>query len=83
MDIVYQIRMVKEELPQKAVVAKILRILTPRFSQVVHSIIEAKDLSTLTVEQLSSLLKNHESLLNIEGHQLEGDKALYAGRGST
>jgi len=60
----------KEELPQKSVVSKILRSLTPRFSLVVHSIIEAKDLNTLTVEQLSSSLKNHESILNIEGKAL-------------
>lgn len=46
-------------------VAKILKSLTPRFSQVVHSIIEAKDLSTLVVDELSSSLKDHESILNI------------------
>ncbi|XP_039139947.1 uncharacterized protein LOC120277253 [Dioscorea cayenensis subsp. rotundata] len=48
----------------------------------VHSIIEAKDLNTLTVEQLSGSLKNHEAILNIEGTHLEGEKALHAGRGS-
>lgn len=57
LDIVYQIRMMKEEIPQKYLVSKILRSLTPRFSLVVHSIIEAKDLNTLAVEKLSSSLR--------------------------
>ncbi|XP_039115501.1 uncharacterized protein LOC120250763 [Dioscorea cayenensis subsp. rotundata] len=83
LDIAYQIRMMKEALPQKTVVSKILRSLTPRFSLVVHSIIEAKDLTTLTVEQLSSSLKNHESILNIEGGHHEEERALHAGRSST
>ncbi|XP_039128947.1 uncharacterized protein LOC120265102 [Dioscorea cayenensis subsp. rotundata] len=81
LDIVYQLRALKQELPQKTVVSKILRSLTPRFSQAVHSIIEAKDLNTLIVKQLSGSLKNHEAILNIEGIHLEGEKALHAGRG--
>ncbi|XP_039123490.1 uncharacterized protein LOC120260116 [Dioscorea cayenensis subsp. rotundata] len=81
LDIVYQIRVLKQDLPQKAVVSKILRSLTPRFSQAIHSIIEAKDLNSITVEQLSGSLKNHEAILNLEGTQLEGEKALHVGRG--
>lgn len=83
LDIVYQIRVMKEELPQKVVMSKLLRSLTPRFSQVVHSIIVAKDLSTLTVEELSGLLMNHELILNIEGNYHEGEKVLHVVRGST
>lgn len=79
LDIVYKIRMMKEDLPQKSMVSKILRSLTPRFSLVVHSIIEAQDLNTLTVERLSSSLKNHESILNIESSHHEGEKAFMLG----
>lgn len=41
------------------------------------------DLSIPTVEELSGLLKNHESILNIEREQHEGEKALHIGRGNT
>lgn len=70
LDIVYQIRMLKEELPQKSI------SLTPRFSQVVHSIIKVKNLNTLMVELLSGSLKNHETILNIENNHHEGEKSL-------
>ncbi|XP_039118034.1 uncharacterized protein LOC120253896 [Dioscorea cayenensis subsp. rotundata] len=83
LDIGYQIRIMKEALPQKTVISKILRSLTPRFSLIVHSIIEAKDLNTLTVEQLSSSLKHHESILNIEDGHHEEERALHVGRIST
>ncbi|XP_039138728.1 uncharacterized protein LOC120276050 [Dioscorea cayenensis subsp. rotundata] len=84
LDIVYKIRAMKEDLPQKVIVSKLLKGLTSRFSQVVHSIISTKDLNTLTVEELSGLLKNHESILNIEGeHHQEGEKALHIGRENT
>lgn len=65
-----------DQLPDKNVVAKILRSLTPRFSHVVHSIIEAKDLNTLTVEALGSSLKSHESILHLASE--EEEKALHA-----
>lgn len=64
LDIVYQIKMLGEEFPDKMVVIKIHRSLTPRFTNVVSSIIEAKNLSTLIVDELCDSLKSHESILD-------------------
>lgn len=74
LDIVYNIRMLKEEVPAKTVVLKVLRSLTLRFMHIVHSIVEAKSLNTLNVDELSSSLKSHKSLLHLVGEQ-EDDKA--------
>lgn len=41
-DILYRMRMLKEDVPVKTVVSKMFRSLTPRFMHVVHSIMEAK-----------------------------------------
>lgn len=76
LDVVYHIKMMKEKLSEKAVVAKILRSLTPRFTHVVSSIIEVKNLNTLTIDKLSGSLKSHESILNLAGEQ-EEEKALH------
>ncbi|XP_039137127.1 uncharacterized protein LOC120274664 [Dioscorea cayenensis subsp. rotundata] len=71
LDIVYQIKVLGEEFPEKKVVTKILRSLTPRFTNVVSSIVEAKNLSTLTVDELCGSLRSHESILNNAGDQDE------------
>ncbi|XP_039143968.1 uncharacterized protein LOC120281110 [Dioscorea cayenensis subsp. rotundata] len=76
LDVVHRIRIMGEECPQKTVVAKILRSLSPRISQVVHSLIAAKDLNTLTIDVLSGVLRSHELILNLDGEQDE-DKALH------
>lgn len=76
LDIVYQIRMLKEEVPVKMVVSKVLRSLTLRFMHFVHFIVKAKNLNTLTIDELTSFLKSHKSLLNLESEQ-EGEKALF------
>lgn len=76
LDIVYQIRMLKEKVPVKIVVSKVFWSLTPRFMHVVHSIVEAKNLSTLTGDELSNSLESHESLINLAGEQ-EEKKALH------
>lgn len=76
LDIVFRIRVMGDQLLDKNMVAKILRSLTPRFSHVVHSIIEAKDLNTLTVKALRSSLKSRESILNLASE--EEEKALHA-----
>ncbi|XP_039117654.1 uncharacterized protein LOC120253383 [Dioscorea cayenensis subsp. rotundata] len=78
LDIVYRIRLLEEEVPDKVVVSKILRSLAPRFKHVVSSIIEAKDLKTLSVEVLSGSLKTHESMLALTPDDGE-KKAFYAG----
>ncbi|XP_039135312.1 uncharacterized protein LOC120272535 [Dioscorea cayenensis subsp. rotundata] len=64
LDVVYQIKMLGEEFPDKTVVTKILRSLTPRFTNVVSSIVEAKDLNTLAIDALCGSLRSHESILN-------------------
>ncbi|XP_039135695.1 uncharacterized protein LOC120273112 [Dioscorea cayenensis subsp. rotundata] len=74
--VVYHIRALGDELGDPAVVRKILRSLTPRFSHVVSSIIESKDLSSLTIEELSGSLIGHEGRLDVEQDHTE-DKALY------
>ncbi|XP_039122119.1 uncharacterized protein LOC120258749 [Dioscorea cayenensis subsp. rotundata] len=70
------IKMLREEFPYKTVVTKILRSLTPRFTNVVSSIVEAKDLNTLAIDALCGSLRSHESILNNAGDQDE-DKALH------
>lgn len=52
LDVVYQIRVLGEDVPESTVVGKILRSLTPKFTHVVSSIVEAKNLATLTIEEL-------------------------------
>lgn len=58
--------MLDEQLPEKTVVAKMLISLTPRFTHV-SSIIKAKNLNALTLDELSSSLKSNESILNLAG----------------
>ncbi|XP_039130885.1 uncharacterized protein LOC120267277 [Dioscorea cayenensis subsp. rotundata] len=67
----HHIRTLGEDLPDQSVVGKILRSLTPKFRHVVSSIIEAKDLTTLTVDELSGSLKGHEGRLDMENDQVE------------
>lgn len=71
LDIVYKIRALGEKVPEHAVVGKILRSLTPDFKHVVSSIVEAKDLSTLTVEELGGSLKGHEAIILLSSEQDE------------
>lgn len=84
--------MLGEEFPERDVVAKILRSLAPNFKHVVSSIIEAKDLSKLTVEELGGSLKGHESMLTLSAgleeqtalhasHSISPDTFSYEGRG--
>ena len=67
LDVVYQVRTLGDTLTEQAVVSKILRSLTPKFNHVVSSIIEARDLTTLSVDELSGSLKGHEGILNLSG----------------
>ena len=46
------------------VVAKVLRSLTPHFDHVVATIEESEDLTSLTIEELSSSLQAHEARMN-------------------
>lgn len=76
LDLVYKPRKLKDDIPAKMMVSKLLRCLTPRFKHVVHSIVEAKDLNTPTVDELSSSFKSHKSLLNLASEEDE-EKVLH------
>ena len=71
LDVVYQVRTLGDTLTEQAVVSKILRSLTPKFNHVVSSIIEARNLTTLSVDELSGSLEGHESILNLSENQVE------------
>lgn len=74
--VLYHIRAPREVLSEQEVVGNILRSLTPKFSHLVSSIIEAKDLSALSVEELSGSLKGHEGRLNMAPNQVK-EKAFH------
>ena len=59
--IVTQFQAYGEPLEQKVIVQKILWCLTKKFSMVVTAIEEAKDLSKLTLEELTGSLLSHEA----------------------
>lgn len=69
--VTYHIRSLGEDLTKQTVVGKILCSLSSKFRHVVSSIIEAKDLSTFTMDELSGSLKGHESRLDMETDQVE------------
>lgn len=61
----YHIQALGEELDENVIVGKILHSFSPKFRHVVSSIIEAKDLSVLTVDDLSGSLKGHKGRLDL------------------
>ncbi|XP_039145505.1 uncharacterized protein LOC120282718 [Dioscorea cayenensis subsp. rotundata] len=79
----YHIQALGEELDEKAIVGKILRSLSLKFRHVVSSIIEANDLSILTVDELSRSLKGHEGRLDMESDQVEVKAFHIKGEGSS
>ncbi|KAK2458009.1 hypothetical protein QL285_005216 [Trifolium repens] len=62
--LVNQIKGCGEVLTTKAVVAKILRSLLPKFDHLVVAIEESKDLSTLSKEELQGTLESHEQRMS-------------------
>ena len=61
--LVNQIKVCREVLTSRSVVAKILRSLAPKFDNVVVAIEESKGLSTFTKEELQGTLEYHEQIL--------------------
>lgn len=72
--IVSQMRFYGENVSDQTVVAKLLRSLTARFDHIVAAIVESRDLTTLTIGELSCSLRAHEERLNINRsvERLEG-----------
>ena len=64
MAIVSQMCTYGEKISDETIVAKVLRSLTPKFDHVVATIEEAKDLSTLSVDELMGSLQAHEARIN-------------------
>ncbi|KAK2359907.1 hypothetical protein QL285_085235 [Trifolium repens] len=62
--LVNQIKNCGEVITTKAVAAKILRSFAPKFDHLVVAIEEAKDLSTLSKEELLGTLESHEQRMN-------------------
>jgi gag-polypeptide of LTR copia-type/Zinc knuckle len=58
--IVSQLRRNDEKLAENRVVEKVLRSLTDQFENIVYAIEESKDLSTLTIDELTGSLMAHE-----------------------
>ena len=72
--IVNQMRIYGDKMVDEIVVMKVLRSLAPRFDHVVAAIEESKDLSSLTLDELSGSLHAHEARINRYAEKLE-DKA--------
>jgi hypothetical protein len=70
MGIVNQIRLTSEAIPDQRIVEKVLRSLPKKFEMVVTSILESKDLSNFSVDELMGSLLSHETRLNLEDESM-------------
>lgn len=61
-----------DNVDNQRVMAKVLRSLTSQFEHVVAVIEEFKDLTQLTVHELSGSLQDHEVRMNKSAEKLEG-----------
>lgn len=64
MAVVYQMRAFNDNISNQKVIKKVLRIISPHFDHIVIAIEESKDLSQLTIDELSGSLRAHEACLN-------------------
>lgn len=62
--IVNQMKSYGDHISESTIVAKVLQSLTPLFDHVLMVIEESKDLTTLSVEELSGSLQAHEVRIN-------------------
>jgi hypothetical protein len=65
MGIVNQIRLTGEAIPDQSIVEKVLRSLPKKFEMVVTAILESKDLSHFSTEELMGSLVAHETRLHL------------------
>lgn len=63
--IVNQMKSYGDHISESTIVAKVLQSLTPLFDHVLMVIEESKDLTTLSVEELSGSLQAHEVRINL------------------
>ena len=64
MTVVNQLKIYGEDIKDQTVVEKILRYLSTKFDVVVAGIEEAKDLASLTVDELMGSLLSHEARID-------------------
>jgi hypothetical protein len=65
MGIVNQIRLTGEAIPDQCIVEKVLRSLPKKFEMVITSILESKDLSHFSTDELIGSLLTHETRLHL------------------
>ena len=69
--VINQLRVYGDPLKDQTVVSKVLRSLPGRFDHIVAAIEEAKNLSTLTLDELNGSLQAHEFRLNRSAKKVE------------
>jgi hypothetical protein len=70
MGIVNQIRLTGEAIPDQRIVEKVLRSLPNKFEMVVTTILESKDLSNFSTDELMGSLLSHETRLHLEDESI-------------
>lgn len=85
MVIVNQIRLTGEAILDQRIVEKVLRSLPKKFEMVVTVILESKDLSNFSVDELMGSLLSHDCRLNLEdesmAHAFKSQFSFSRGRG--
>ena len=69
--IINQIKINGEQIEYQRIVEKVLRSLPKKFEMVEAIILESKDLSSFSVEELMGSLMSHETRFNLEEGSLE------------
>jgi hypothetical protein len=70
MGIVNHIRLTGEAIPDQRIVEKVLRSLPKKFEMVVTSILESKDLSNFSIDELMGSLLSHDTRLHLEDESI-------------
>ena len=70
MGIVNHIRLIGEDIPDQRIIEKVLRILPKKFEKVVTTILESKDLSNFSIDELKGSLLTHETRLHLEDESI-------------
>jgi hypothetical protein len=70
MGIVNQIRLTGEDIPDQRIVEKVLKSLPNKFEIVLTTILESKDLSNFSTDELMGSLLTHETRLHLEDESI-------------